>query len=306
MLEISSLSLGVLVGIVLVLIWQKMYTRTPNLEIERSIRLDNHFSETKVLLNAVDKDVARLVDANKHALEINRSIHEIQSMLKVPKSRGIHGECLLEQQLSRLPKDHFEMQYRFKSGSICDAIVLLRDDLILPIDSKFPLENFRGMINASSDMESKEFEKKFRKDVKKHISDISGKYIFPAEGTLDIALMYIPAENIYYHTFINDNSDESLFDYAFNNKVIPVSPNSLSAYLEIVLFGLRGLKIEASAHKIRQGLLDIQNSLGRFSEAYNTAKNQLRNAQNNFEEVGMLITDVRAKVSDLSNQDGQL
>jgi DNA recombination protein RmuC len=144
-------------------------------------------------LNLIQTQIIQLAEANKQTLDINRSVIELQNILKVPKARGIRGEALLAEQLSKLPKDFFKTQFQFKNGSICDAVLCLDNNLMLPIDSKFSLENFEKMTNATNENESKSFEKSFHKDIKNRINEIKDKYILPNE-TLDMAFMYIPQD----------------------------------------------------------------------------------------------------------------
>lgn len=234
-------------------------------------------------LNTIQSQLLGLTEVHKQSLERHRDIIELQSILKIPKSRGIYGELLLEEQLAQLPPELFKTQFRFKNGNICDAVLCLQSHM-LAIDSKFSLENFQKMVNATTHDEGRQHEKNLYKDIKNRINEIKEKYILPNEGTLNFALMYIPAENVYYHTFIKNRGENGLYDYAYRNNVYPISPNLLYPYFEIILFGLRGLKIEANAHKIHQGLIDIQNKLTLFGKSYRKAQEQLRNAQRNLEE----------------------
>ncbi len=252
-------------------------------------------------LNTIRKEIIQLIEKNNQTLDLNRNFNDLQSILKVPKTRGIHGELLLEEQLAKLPKEMFKKQFKFNNGNICDAVICLRDNRKLSIDSKFPLENFLKMTNASSKDEKKRFEKIFQQDVKKHINQIKEKYIIPGEGSLEFAFMYIPAENIYYHTFIGSKS--KLDQYAFEKNVFPVSPHSLIPYLNIILFGLRALKIEDNASKIHKGLLGIQNKLESFFVTYRKAKEHLRNAQRNFEIGENQFTKAQDKLTLLVNQE---
>jgi DNA recombination protein RmuC len=258
--------IGIVIGAILFALYKKSETST----------VDQR-------LDTIQAQITQLAEVNKQNLDINKNVIELQNILKIPKSRGIHGEILLNEQLAILPSNFVEIQYQFKTGSICDAVIRVGNNLLC-IDSKFSLENFHRRINSADADEAKQFEKSFYKDIKNRIKEIREKYIIPSEGTLNFALMYIPAESVYYHTFVEKNNSEDLYVYALNNNVYPVSPNLLHPYLEILLFGFRSLEIEANAHKIQQGLLDIQSRLQLFVKTYKKATEQLRNAQRNFQE----------------------
>ena len=248
--------------------------------------------------------LAQIEEGNKRVLEMGKGITELQNILQAPKLRGNRGEIWLEELLTQmLGRPHFQMQYAFKSGEICDAVIKLRDGLLLPIDSKFSLENFKKMLNAEDPTEKKMQEKLFISDVKRRIDEIAKKYIQPAENTLNFAFMYIPAENVYYQAFIEDRAGNELQNYAFKNHVIPVSPNSLYPYLEIVLFGLRGLQIEQGAREIQQGLAGLNGDLTRFEEDYRKLGNNIRLAQQNFDSADKRLNTVQNKLETLNQRE---
>ena len=179
-----------------------------------------------------------------------KDISSLQEILAAAQASRLPGELFLSDLLAQiLPAPHYEMQHRFKSGEAVDAVVILRSGLV-PIDAKFPLENFRRSVSAPNEEEKKAARKAFLRDVKGHVDDISAKYIRMDEGTFDFALMYIPAENVYYETIVKDDElggEMSLFNYALKRRVIPVSPNSFYAYLQTILLGLRGMRVEEGA-----------------------------------------------------------
>ncbi len=186
--------------------------------------------------------------------EIGRGIREFQDFLRSPKLRGNIGEQVLRDLLSEyLPKQNFSLQYQFQEGQIVDAIVKTNQGII-PIDSKFPMENFRRMVNDNSEMKEN-FEKAFIRDIKKHIESISKKYILPQEGTVDFALMYVPSEPIYYEITLNH---PEIIDYSYSKKVYFVSPNSFYYLLKIIMVGLEGARIEEGAKKILEKMKAIQ------------------------------------------------
>ena len=161
-----------------------------------------------------------------------------------------------------------------------DAVVRLGDGLV-PVDSKFPLEDFRRLLDATDDTERARARKAFVARVRKHIDDIAAKYVLPDEGTYDFALMYIPAENVYYETIIRDE-EPGLGAYAINRKVVPVSPNSFYAYLQAIVLGLRGLRIEARAHEVMGQLTRLGGDLGRLREDFRLVGKHLGNATQAF------------------------
>jgi len=183
-----------------------------------------------------------------------------------------------------LPAEHFSTQYGFRSGEKVDAVVKLGGSLV-PVDAKFPLENFKRILAATSDEESARAKRQFVSDVKKHIDAIAGKYILPDEGTYDFALMYIPAENVYYETIIKEDvaDDKSLSHYALGKHVIPVSPNSLYAYLQAIVLGLRGMKVEERAKEILEYLSRLQNDFAKFRDEYTLVGKHLGHAQASYQ-----------------------
>jgi len=238
---------------------------------------------TKVVSDVQGK-LLQLEEANKRIFDLGKDISSLQKILQAPKLRGGMGEIWLAELISQIiPADRFKLQYGFKGGEICDAVIFLRDGALLPIDSKFSLENFVKLLEAD-EAEKPALRKLFGSDVKKRIDEIARKYIRPQEGTLEFAFMYVPAENVYYQAFIQDEPSMNLLSYAFEKRVIPVSPSSFYAYLQVILFGLRGLEIEKSAKEIQKNLAGLQGDFGRFRETYDKVGTHLRHAQQSFEQ----------------------
>jgi len=236
-------------------------------------------SNTKALNDRLDR-AAQVIGAVQKNIgemsEIGRSMRELQDFLKSPKLRGNMGEHVLKELLGQmLPKASFNMQYAFKNGSIVDAAIKTEAGII-PIDSKFPMENFRVLNNAKSDAEKKTAEKMFQSDIKKHIDDIARKYILPSEGTIDYALMYVPSESVYYE--IVNNS--TLFDYSQKVRVLPVSPMTFYAYLRAILMGFEGQKITQHAQKILSSLRAIQTEYLKVGENLDTLNKHITNSYN--------------------------
>ncbi len=239
-------------------------------------RLD---SATKVFGN-VAVSLGELKESNKMILDMSRNISSLQELLRAPKFRGEVGETMLGNLLSQvLPKEYFQLQYRFKSGDAVDAIIRLGENLV-SVDAKFPLENFKRMVEVSSDEEKKVFHKKFISDVKNRIEEVSSKYILPDEKTFDFALMYIPAENVYYETIIKGD----FLSFSLSKKVIPVSPNTFYAYLQVICLGLRGLRIEGNIQKVIASLGRLQGDLEKFREDFRLVGNHIRNAGLKYED----------------------
>ncbi len=246
-------------------------------------RLDN---AAKVIQDVQNK-LGELGRATQEIKELGQSVSKLEEMLRAPKLRGGLGELLLEDLLKQvLPVGAYDVQYTFRNGQTVDAIIHTAGGKV-PVDSKFPLENFRKMIDATSDQEKKTAYRMFVSDVKKHVDAIAEKYIVPDEGTFDFALMYIPAENIYYETIIKDESfgeDSGLYAYATKKHVVPVSPNSFYAHLRVIALGLKGLQIERSAKEIIQNLTRLNAELQKFADVFDTLGTHLNNAKNKFDE----------------------
>lgn len=246
-------------------------------------RLDN----AARVVGEVKQNLGELTKATQQVYEVGKDISSLQEILRAPKLRGSFGELFLGELLSQvLPPTHFILQYRFKSNEAVDAVITLGPALV-SVDSKFPLENFKKMIETSAEEEKKGHRKKFLTDVKKHIDAIAAKYILPDEGTYDFALMYIPAENVYYETIIKDESfgdDKSLCSYALSKRVIPVSPNSFYAYLQAIVLGFRGLRIEKSAQEIHQRLQRLSGDFFKFKEDFDVIGKHLSNTRGKYEE----------------------
>lgn len=244
-------------------------------------RLDN----AAKVVNTVTDRLSKLEEANKKIYDVGKDIASLQEILRAPKLRGGLGELFLGDLLAQyFPKEQYEMQYSFKSGEQVDAVIKLRDDRIVPIDSKFPLENFQKMMATSDETEKKGFKRTFNSDVKKHIDSIAKKYILPDEGTLDFALMYVHAENVYYEVMTRDEENIGLYEYAMKKRVMPVSPNNFFIYIQTILFGLRGLEIEKSAKNIQKNLSQLKTDFIKFGDDFQVLGTHLGNAQSKYEQ----------------------
>jgi DNA recombination protein RmuC len=220
--------------------------------------------------------------------QMSHATQTLQNILGGAKSRGSLGEVTLERLLEdALPKEHYQNQYRFSSGEAADAVVFLRDKL-LPIDSKFPLDAFRRMneqVAAQASPQIEEARRAFAIAVKGHADTIAKKYILPGEGTLGIALMFIPSENVYYELLMTaDAKGQPLDEYCRERKVIAVSPNTLYAHLQVILMGLQGMQIEENAKRLHASLAGLQKQMDNFVEVFEKLGTHLKNAQQSYSE----------------------
>jgi len=244
--------------------------------------LGERLDRASQVVGEVQRGLGELREATARVYEVGRDVATLHDILRAPKLRGGLGELLLGDLLAQvLPPSHFTLQHAFRSGERVDAAVRLGDGLV-PVDAKFPLEDFRRLLQAADEEERARVRRAFIARVRKHVDDIAGKYILPDEGTYDFALMYIPAENVYYETIVRDDElggDRSLAAYALERKVVPVSPNCFYAYLQAIVLGLRGLRIEARAEEVMGHLARLNGDLGRFRDDFRLIGKHLGNAQ---------------------------
>ena len=257
-------------------------------------RLDN---AARVVGN-VQRSLGGLEEANRRIYEVGKDIASLQEILRAPKLRGGLGEFFLEDLLAQiLPQQHFATQHSFRSGDKVDAVIKLGASLV-PVDAKFPLENFKRILEAASDEDKNRAKKQFVADVKRHIDAIAAKYILPDEGTYDFALMYIPAENVYYETIIKEDApdEKGLSYYAMMKHVVPVSPNSLYAYLQAIVLGMRGMKIEDRAKEIIHYLSRLQGDFGKFREEFALVGKHLGHAQSGYQNADRRLDQFSQKL----------
>lgn len=224
--------------------------------------------------------------------EIGRSMKELQEYLTSPKLRGNIGEHVLKELLAQnFPKSSYKLQYHFKTGSIVDAVLITSQGLI-PIDSKFPIDTFKKISKAINKDEIASIKKDFERDVKKHVDDIARKYILAEEKTVDYALMYVPSESIYYELINN----ETVFDYAGQNRVLPVSPMSFYAYIKAILISFEGEKIETKAKEILKILQAIKKDYQKTDEALSVLNKHVTNAYNQSSQVTKTFSSLGQKL----------
>jgi DNA recombination protein RmuC len=233
--------------------------------------------------------------------EVGRAAQELVNIMRAPKLRGGMGELFLGDLLAQiLPPEHYALQHRFKSGEAVDAVIRIGPRLV-PADAKFPFENFKRVIDASNESERVTARKQFLRDVRKHVDAIASKYILPDEGTYDFALMYVPAENVYYETIIKEEAGEErqLFSYALAKRVIPVSPNSFYAYVQTILLGLRGMKVEERAQEILAELGRLRGDFEKIQENFRVLGRHLNNAVGSYSETEKTMTKLDAKLGQI-------
>jgi DNA recombination protein RmuC len=239
--------------------------------------IQRQFAASSKIITEVTEKLTKMEDTNKRVVDVATELKTLQNVLQNPKQRGVLGEYYLDQVLKNvLPPDRYQAQYKFKDGEIVDAVIKLEKGKVLPVDSKFSLENYNRLVEETDKTQREVLAKAFKADLKGRIDETS-KYIRPREGTMDYAFMFIPSEAIYYDLLINkvgvtNTSARDLIEYAFREKnVIIVSPTTFMAYLQTVMQGLRALQIEEQAKdiQIRVG------ELGRHIAAYETLMQKL-------------------------------
>ncbi|MDN5835314.1 MAG: DNA recombination protein RmuC, partial [bacterium] len=242
--------------------------------------MQKQLSQSAKLVTDVTQRLAKLDETNRRVVDVADELKTLQNVLQNPKQRGVFGEFYLESVLENvLPPGQFKMQYKFNDGEIVDSVVFLEGKQILPVDSKFSLENYNRMIEAKDKVDKDKFLAKIRSDLKLRIDETS-KYIRPSENTMDFAFMFIPSEALYYDLLINsvgtDTSSRDLIEYAFRDKrVIIVSPTSFMAYLQTVLQGLRSLQIEKQAKEIQVRVGKLGQHLSKFDSFMQKLGNSL-------------------------------
>ncbi len=232
--------------------------------------LQTQMKESFRLIKDVTEGLTKLDETNKQVVSFADQLQNLQDILKNPKQRGILGEYYLETVLQNvMPPGSFQMQYTFENGEIVDAVVFIKDRIV-PIDSKFSLDNYNRILGTNDTTEKERLEKLFKQDLKLRI-DETAKYVRPEEGTMDFAFMFIPSEGIYYDLLINQvgtvkTNTRDLIEYAFGKKVIIVSPTSFLAYLQTVLQGLKSLQIEEKVHDVIKNVGELGKHLGAYRD----------------------------------------
>lgn len=267
-------------------------------QVNESVR--TQLGESTKIIKDVTEGLTKLDETNKQVVSFADQLQNLQDILKNPKQRGVLGEYYLETVLKNvLPPKSYAMQYSFPNGEIVDAVVFIKDK-VLPVDSKFSLENYNRILEASDKSERERLEKAFKQDLKNRI-DETAKYILPEEGTMEFAFMFIPSEGIYYDVLINQvgavkANTRDMIEYAFEKKVIIVSPTSFLAYLQTVLQGLKQLQVEEQVQDVLKRIHELSKHLKNYEEYHNKLGNTLSTAVNHYtassKEFGKIDKDV--------------
>jgi len=303
---------GALVVLSLVII---IYTR----RLIRDLKKDNNDDKSMQLLNQnmlamqskIDStnqaigerldNAARVIGAVNRELgqmsQIGQNLQSFQEFLKSPKLRGGLGEQGLYDMLSQaFPKELYQVQYKFRNGQTVDAAIKIEAGIV-PVDAKFPLENFNRILNAKTDDEKNDARRKFRSDFRVHVNAIGKKYIVQDEGTVDFAIMYIPSETLYYELISNE---QDLHDYAIKAKVIPASPNTFFYYMRTIMLGLQGKRISEMSKQILGTLKIIQTETRKFGDNLGVLNRHVSNAKSTMERVDSDFSRLSNKIEQVS------
>lgn len=285
--------------------------RTLDARIDRTSQnlndsVQKQMSESYRLIKDVTQGLTKLDETNKQVVSFADQLQNLQDILKNPKQRGILGEYYLETVLQNvMPPGSYQMQYAFSNGEIVDAVVFIKDRVV-PVDSKFSLENYNRILEARDSKEREALEKTFRNDLKNRIDETS-KYVRPEEDTTDFAFMFIPSEGIYYDLLVNQvgavkTNTRDLIEYAFQKKVIIVSPTSFLAYLQTVLQGLKSLQIEEQAKEIQKRVVELGRHLKGYEDYMGKLGNTLQTTVNHYNAASKELKKVDKDILRISGE----
>jgi DNA recombination protein RmuC len=270
---------------------------------ELDTKVDRRLESASQTTSKIHERLGKVDEATTQMLERAKDLARLEQALRPPKARGGFGELLLENLLrDRLPPSAYEMQHTFDSGDRVDAVV--RADRTIPVDSKFPLDNYARLVEAETDGERQLAERQFGRDVKHHIDAIAAKYIRPDEGTYDFAFMYIPVEAVYYELACGKTG--ALLSYAHERRVFPVSPTTFTAYLQVIALGLRGMQIEEHAHEVMAYVADLQRDFERFADDFDKIGTHLGHAQSKYHEAGKRLDRFETKLERAVEEQAEL
>jgi DNA recombination protein RmuC len=263
--------------------------------------LAEHLGKSGHLLREVGEKLGRLHETSQKIEKLAGEVTRLEDLLKPPKLRGTLGEMFLEQALAQvLPPGAYASQHPLGDGVVVDAVVFLQDRIV-PVDSKFPLENYRRAREVEEEGEKRRARQQFARDVRRHVDSIAEKYIRPASGTCDFALMYIPAEAVYAE-ILADEEDGALADYAIGRRVIPVSPRLLYAYLSTVAMGLRGIELQENAREVHRNLAELSRLWERAGAPLEKLGSHLSNAQKQYEETSRAFERLAARLETIAEK----
>jgi DNA recombination protein RmuC len=249
----------------------------------------NQFEGLTNLLNELSTKLGYFQEQANQIKNVGQSISRLEDLFKVPQFRGKFGEILLEKIIEEtLPKEFYEFQYKLGNGQVVDAIIKFQDR-ILPIDSKFPLNNYLKIMESDNQDQKEKLKKEFLKDVRNRINEIASKYILPNQGTFNFAIMYIPSETIYYEVV----SDEETISYMIEKKVVPASPTVFYAKLMIFLIGFKALEVEKNAKNIIDYLSRLEKEISQLIELYKTLGNHIKNVSSKYNETLQKLESIK-------------
>ncbi len=261
--------------------------------------------QTKLIWERLD-NASEVIKGVQHQLggiqEFGKDIKDLSSILKSPKLRGGLGEQFLYDILANaLPQDMFKTQYKFKNGATCDAVIMT-DKGIIPVDSKFPMENFKAMLDCNNDAERDKFKKIFISDVKKRIDEISGKYILPEEHTTEQAVMYVPSEKVFYELVVNSPQIE---EYSKAKNVVMASPNTFSYFVKIILVAYQQKSLEKHAGEILKALSGIKVEAEKFDEDLGVLDRHITNSYKSMDNIKSKFGRLFGKIESAQALDDQ-
>src|ERR671910_2972479 len=269
-----------------------------NAEVDRRLEamtatMDRRLETATKTSSAIHQQLGQLGQANAEILARANDLKKLEQALRPPKARGGFGELLLGNLLrDRLPQDSYQLQYGFKTGERVDAVIKV--ERLVPIDAKFPLDNFERLVEAETDDERALHDKAFARDLKNHVDSIAEKYIRPDEGTYDFALMYLPSESVYYELVCGKTG--ALLSYAHEKRIFPVSPTTFTSQLQVIALGLKGMQIEKRAHEVMAYCAQLENDFGRFRDDFQVVGKHLGHAQSKFAEADRRLDRFETKL----------
>jgi DNA recombination protein RmuC len=272
---------------------QEGLTNSGQLVSQAQSAVATELRNSQEVLGRVGKQLGEIQQAGR---DLSQATQTLQSVLSGAKTRGSLGEVALEALLAdALPRSAYETQYRFSTGGIVDAVIRSGEKLIA-IDSKFPLETYRRLVESGDDAR-----KEFFQAVRKHAESVAEKYILQNEGTLDVALMFVPSESVYYELLMTSDAKLGrLDDYCRSKRILPISPNTLHAYLSAILMGLKGMQVEENAKHLQAGLAGLQSQLETFAKVYETLGGHIRHAQQCYDDADRKLDRARGNLEQMA------
>jgi DNA recombination protein RmuC len=263
-------------------------------------KVDRRLESASQTATQIHERLGKVDEATAQMLERAKDLARLEQALRPPKARGGFGELLLGNLLrDRLPAHAYDLQYTFATGDRVDAVIKV--DKLVPVDAKFPLDNFHRYVEAGSEDERALYERAFARDLKGHVDAIAEKYIRPSENTYDFALMYLPAESVYYELVCGRTG--ALLSYAHEKRIFPVSPTTLTAQLQVIALGLKGLQIEQHAHEVMAYCAALQKDFARFKEDFDLVGTHLGRAQSKFSDADRRFDRLDAKLAEATDRE---